>query len=52
MVFLDMPIRHQGAQVGYFYLLDRQPGKEFTAEDERIMSLLMSQAGAAIANAR
>ena len=51
-VFLGMPIRHQGVQVGYFYLLDKEGGIEFTAEDERIMSLFTSQAGAAIANAK
>ena len=51
-VLLGMPIRHQGAQVGHFYLLDKEAGLEFTEEDEQIISLFTSQAGAAIANAR
>lgn len=50
--FLGMPVRHQGAPVGLFYLLDKEAGREFTDEDEEIMSLFTSQAGAAIANAR
>ena len=49
---LAMPIRHQGALVGYICLLAKEGGHEFTAEDERIMALFTSQAGAAIANAR
>ncbi len=50
--FMGMPIRHPGAPAGYFYLLDKEAGQEFTEEDEGIMALFASQAGAAIANAR
>ena len=50
--FMGMPIRHQDATVGYFFLLDKEAGQEFTHEDEGIMALLASQAGAATANAR
>ena len=50
--FMGMPIRHQDAPVGYFYLLDKEAGQAFTDEDEGIMALLASQAGAAMANAR
>ena len=49
--FLGVPIRYQGIHVGNFYLLDKEAGKEFTVEDEGIMALITSQAGAAIANA-
>ena len=50
--FMGMPVLQQGANVGYFYLLDKEAGQEFNDEDEGIMALLASQAGAAIANAR
>ena len=50
--FLGVPVRYQGVHVGFFYLLDKHDRREFTEEDEEIMSLFTSQAGAAIANAR
>lgn len=50
--FMGMPIRHQGAPAGYFFLFDKEAGQEFTDEDEGIMTLLAAQAGAAIANGR
>ena len=50
--FLGMPIRHRAVQVGNFYLADKEEGREFTIEDEEILALFASQAGAAIANAR
>ncbi len=50
--FIGMPIRHPGAPAGFFYLLDKEAGQEFTDEDEVFMALFASQAGAAIANAR
>ena len=50
--FLGMPVRHQGEPVGLFYLLDKEGAEEFTKEDEEVMTLFASQAGAAIANAR
>ena len=49
---LATPIRHQGTQVGFFYLLGKEADQEFSIEDEEIMALFTSQAGAAIANAR
>ena len=49
---LGVPIRHQGSQVGFFYLLDKESGQQFTSEDERIISMFISQAGAAITNAK
>ena len=50
--FIGMPIRHPGAPDGYFFLLDKEAGREFTDEDEETMALFAFQAGAAIANAR
>ena len=50
--FLGAPIRHQGVQVGNFYLADKEAEQEFTSEDEEVLALFASQAGAAIANAR
>ncbi len=50
--FLGAPIRHQGVPLGNFYMSDKAAGQEFTTEDEEILTLFASQAGAAIANAR
>lgn len=50
--FLGMPVRHQGVQVGLFYLLDKTNEREFTEKDEETLALFTAQAGAAIANAR
>ena len=52
LTFLGVPIRHQGEQVGNFYLADKEDGQEFMSEDEEVLVLFSSQAGAAIANAR
>ena len=49
---LATPIRHQGTQVGFLYLLGKEADQEFSREDEEIMALFASQAGAAIAIAR
>ena len=50
--FLGMPVRHQGEQVGLFYLLNKTNEREFTEKDEETLALFTAQAGAAIANAR
>ena len=50
--FLGAPINHQGVHLGNFYLGDKESGQEFTSEDEEVLALFASQAGAAIANAR
>ena len=50
--FLGMPVRHRGAQVGLFYLLDKTGEEAFTEEDEETLAPFTAQAGAAIANAR
>ena len=47
-----MPVRHQGVQVGLFYLLDKTNEREFTEKDEETLALFAAQAGVAITNAR
>ena len=50
--FLGVPVRHQGDFIGFFCLTDKGAGETFTDEDEGILVLFASQAGAAIVNAR
>ncbi len=50
--FLVAPIRHQGVGVGNIYLAKREPGQEFTREDEETLVMFASQAALVIANAR
>ena len=50
--FLGTPMRHRGAHVGNFYLIEKEGGAPFTDEDEEILVLFASQAATAIANAR
>ena len=50
--FQGTPMRHLGAHVGNFYLVDKQGGEAFTKEDEEVLVLFASQAATAIANAR
>ena len=46
------PIRHREVDVGSFFLSEKEDGREFTPEDDGILLLFASLAGAAIANAR
>ena len=50
--FLGMPIRHSGEHVGNIYLTEKSDGAEFTKEDQEVLVMFASQAGAAISNAR
>ena len=50
--FQGTPMRHRGAEVGHFFLADKADGKEFTDEDEEVLTLFASQAATAITNAR
>ena len=50
--FQGTPMRHRGAQIGTFFLGEKEAGPEFTDEDEEVMALFASQAASAIANAR
>ena len=50
--FLAAPIRHRGESQGNIYLAKKEPGQEFTREDEETLALFASQAALVIANAR
>ena len=50
--FQGTPMRHRDADVGYFFLAEKEGGLEFTSEDQEILVLFASQAATAIANAR
>ena len=50
--FLGAPIRHWGANIGHFYLTNKEAGQGFTDEDEETLVLFASQAATAIANAQ
>src|SRR3954452_4780294 len=50
--FLGVPIVARGRVIGALYLTDREGAEEFSAEDERVISLLAAHAGLAIENAR
>ncbi len=50
--FLGSSMRHQDQHVGNFYLVEKKNGREFTSEDEEILSLFAYQAATSIANAR
>ena len=50
--FLGMPVRHHGEHVGSIYLTEKVGGREFTSEDQDVLVMFASQAGAAILNAR
>ena len=50
--FLGMPIRYRDEHVGNIYLTEKEGGTEFTSEDQEILVMFASQAGAAIFNAR
>ena len=45
-------MRHQGEDVGHFFLAEKASGDEFTDGDEEVLMLFASQAAAAIINAR
>ena len=46
------PMSHRGAQLGNFFLGDKEDGSEFTSADETVLALFASQAASAIINAR
>ena len=50
--FLGTPVRYQERTLGNLYLTDKRGADEFSADDERLVELLASHAGLAIANAR
>ena len=50
--FLGTPMRHRGAHIGNFYLVEKANGAAFTDRDEEVLLLFAAQAAAAIAHAR
>ena len=50
--FLGTPMHHRDVHVGNFYLMEKEDGKAFSDEDEKVLMLFASQAAGAIANAR
>ena len=50
--FQGTPMHYRGVNVGSFFLAEKAHGGTFTDEDEEILMIFASQAGAAIANAR
>ena len=50
--FLGAPIFHRGQRLGNIYLTEKESTREFTAEDEEILTVFASHAAVAISNAR
>jgi signal transduction histidine kinase len=50
--FLGVPITVRGVAYGNLYLAEKAGGREFTDEDEELVTLLAAQAGIAIENVR
>src|SRR4051812_5648130 len=50
--FLGVPIVLRGVAYGNLYLTEKEGGKDFTVEDEELVTLLAAQAAVAIENAR
>ncbi|WP_281890480.1 histidine kinase [Paenibacillus sp. YYML68] len=44
------PIIHQGEQLGTLYIASRSPGESFTAEDGKLLDVLLRQAGPIVHN--
>ena len=49
---LGMPMRHRGADVGNFFLAEKEGAPAFTDGDEEVLVLFASQVAAAVVNAR
>ena len=47
-----VPLRHRDVDVGNFFLAEKEGGREFTSDDEEVLTLFAAQAATAIANAR
>ena len=50
--FMSAPLRHRDMHVGHFFLGDKAGGRQFTDEDEEVLTLFAFQAASAVANAR
>ena len=49
---MGTPLRHRDINVGNFFLGEKEGGREFTSDDEEVLTLFAAQAATAIANAR
>ncbi|WP_167568624.1 GAF domain-containing sensor histidine kinase [Brevibacillus migulae] len=47
---VSFPIIHQGETLGTLYVSPRSPGEPFTAEDVKLLSILLQQAGPIVQN--
>ena len=50
--FLTVPILHQSDRVGHIHVAHRDPGREFSPEDEETLAMFAVPAAQAVANAR
>ena len=50
--FQAVPLRHRDINVGNFFLAEKEGGRDFTSDDEEVLTLFAAQAATAIANAR
>jgi signal transduction histidine kinase len=50
--FLGVPVRLRRIAYGNLYLTEKEDGRDFTADDEELVTLLATQAAVAIENAR
>jgi signal transduction histidine kinase len=50
--FLGVPILLRGVAYGNLYLTEKEDGRDFTEEDEELVTLLAAQAAVAVENAR
>lgn len=50
--FVGVPLRVHGSPFGNLYLTEKRGGREFTAEDERVLEALAAAASVAVENAR
>ena len=50
--FLTVPIRRRGDNIGSIHLAKRDPGQEFSQEDEETLAMFAAQAAIVVSNAR
>ena len=50
--FLTVPIRRRGDNLGSIHIAKRDPGQEFSQEDEETLAMFASQAATVVSNAR
>ena len=50
--FLTVPIRRRGDNLGSIHIAKRDPGQEFSQEDEETLTMFASQAAIVVSNAR